>query len=245
VLCSRNPARATRSPFIPGWNDGRTWASQFHPRFARAIGRALRAHLLPVNMKYSAKFVTSAAAPKQFPAGDFPEVAFLGRSNVGKSSLLNSLIGTKHAHVSNTPGRTQTINFFTVNFGAEKSRPDLMLADLPGYGYARVPKAIVGEWPKFIEPYLGERAQLRLCICLVDAYIPPQKSDLQLLDWLRSNGRRFQIVGTKADRISGNKLKQSVKALESELSAELLPYSSKTGVGRDELWKVIRASISD
>ena len=110
-------------------------------------------------MKYSAKFVTSAAKPEQFPPTHAPEVAFLGRSNVGKSSLLNSLLGTKHAHVSNTPGRTQTINFFAVNFGVEKTRPDLMLADLPGYGYARVPKHIVGEWPKFIEPYLGEREQ--------------------------------------------------------------------------------------
>src|SRR5207302_4009241 len=112
-------------------------------------------------------------------------------------------------------------------------------------GYARVPKAIVGEWPKFIEPYLGEREQLRLCICLVDVYIPPQESDLKLLDWLRSHGRALQIVGTKADRLSGNKLKQSMKALEKELGGELLPYSSKTGLGREDLWKVIRASISE
>ena len=195
-------------------------------------------------MKNFAQFITSAAAPTQFPKGDVPEVSFLGRSNVGKSSLLNSLVGTKHAHVSNTPGRTQTINFFAVNFSAEKSRPDLMLADLPGYGYAKVPKHIVGEWPKFIEPYLGEREQLRLCICLVDVYIPPQKSDLQLLEWLRANGRRFQVVGTKSDRLSGNQLKQSIKRLERESGAELLPYSSKTGAGRDELWKVIRASIA-
>jgi GTP-binding protein len=195
-------------------------------------------------MKNIAKFVTSAAAPYQFPDSSAPEVAFLGRSNVGKSSLLNSLLGTKHAHVSNTPGRTQTINFFAVNFSAAKPNPDVMLADLPGYGYARVPKAIVGEWPKFIEPYLADREQLRLCICLIDSNIPPQKSDLQLVEWMQSRAKRFQLVGTKTDRLSGNKLKQSLKALEAEFGAAILPYSSKTGVGRDQLWQAIRASIS-
>lgn len=195
-------------------------------------------------MKYIARFVMSAAAPAQFPHGNTPEVAFLGRSNVGKSSLLNSLLGTKHAHVSNTPGRTQTINFFAVNFGGEKVNADVMLADLPGYGYARVPKAIVGEWPKFIEPYLAEREQLQMCICLVDSNIPPQKSDLQLVEWLRAHQRAFHLVATKTDRLSGNRSKQSLKLLASEFGGELLPYSSKTGDGRDALWKAIRASIA-
>ncbi|MCU1309950.1 MAG: Small GTP-binding protein [Candidatus Angelobacter sp.] len=195
-------------------------------------------------MKVISNFVTSAAAPHQFPSGTVPEVAFLGRSNVGKSSLLNSLVGTKMANVSNTPGRTQTINFFTVNFGASKPNPDLMLADLPGYGYARVPKAIVGEWPKFIEPYLAEREPLRLCICLIDSNIPPQKSDLQLLHWLQTSGRPFELVGTKTDKLSGNKLKQSMIALSREFGSELLPYSVKTGVGKDELWRKIREAVA-
>lgn len=195
-------------------------------------------------MKNITKFVTSAAAPTQFPGGSAPEVAFLGRSNVGKSSLLNSLVGTKQAHVSNTPGRTQTINFFAVNFGAEKAHPDVMLADLPGYGYARVPKAIVGEWPKFIEPYLADREQLRLCMCLVDSSIPPQKSDLQLVDWLRQHQRAFQLVATKTDRLSGNKLKQALTLLTKEFETEPLSYSVKSGVGRDRLWTVIRTTIA-
>jgi GTP-binding protein len=195
-------------------------------------------------MKVIANFVTSAAAPPQFPSGTVPEVAFLGRSNVGKSSLLNSLVGTKMANVSNTPGRTQTINFFTVNFGAPKPNPDLMLADLPGYGYARVPKAIVGEWPKFIEPYLAEREPLRLCICLIDSNIPPQKSDLQLLHWLQTSGRPFQLVGTKTDKLSGNKLKQSLTMHSKEFGSELLPYSAKTGAGKDELWRKIREAVA-
>src|SRR5438046_1416424 len=103
-------------------------------------------------MKLISKFMRSAAAEAHFPDASAPEVAFLGRSNVGKSSLLNSLIGDKQARVSNTPGRTQTINFFALNFGNAAAEPELIFADLPGYGYARVPKAIVGEWPKFIEP---------------------------------------------------------------------------------------------
>ena len=103
-------------------------------------------------MKVIARFMLSAAAEAHFPPATAPEVAFLGRSNVGKSSLLNSLIGDKLARVSKTPGRTQTINFYALNFGKPESEPELVFADLPGYGYARVPKAIVGEWPKFIEP---------------------------------------------------------------------------------------------
>lgn len=192
-------------------------------------------------MKVITRFITSSAAEHQFPPPAAPEVAFLGRSNVGKSSLINSLVGEKTAKVSNTPGRTQTINFFALNFGTAKLEPEVVLADLPGYGYARAPKAIVGEWPKFIEPYLGNRENLALCISLIDANIPAQKSDLQLVDWLRRSGRAFILVATKTDKLSGNKLKQSLLALQKEFGAELLPYSAKTGAGKDELWRRIKA----
>ena len=195
-------------------------------------------------MKVFTRFLTSAASPTQFPHESAPEIAFLGRSNVGKSSLLNSLTGTKLARVSNTPGRTQTINFFGVDLGKPKTEPELIFSDLPGYGYARVPVAIVGEWPKFIEPYLAEREALRLCICLVDSNIPPQKSDAQLIEWLEKNGRTFIVVATKTDRISGNELAKSLKALANELGVKPLPYSAKTGKGRDELWRAIRATVS-
>src|SRR3954469_14974662 len=191
-------------------------------------------------MKVFARFLTSAASPKQFPAESAPEIAFLGRSNVGKSSLLNSLTGTKLARVSNTPGRTQTINFFAVDIGKEKAEPEMIFSDLPGYGYAKVPLAIVGEWPKFIEPYLADRETLKLCICLVDSNIPPQKSDAQLITWLQTNDRNFVIVATKTDRISGNELAKSLKALANDFGVKPLIYSSKTGKGRDELWKLIR-----
>jgi GTP-binding protein len=119
----------------------------------------------------------------------------------------------------------------------------LIFADLPGYGYARVPVAIVGEWPKFIEPYLAQRETLALCVALVDSSVPPQKSDLQLVDWLRRNERAFQVVATKSDRISGNRLTQSLRLLERELEAKVLPYSAKTGKGRDELWRAIRQQL--
>lgn len=195
-------------------------------------------------MKVIARFMLSAVAEAHFPPATAPEIAFLGRSNVGKSSLLNSLIGDKLARASNTPGRTQTINFYAVNFGKAESEPEVVFADLPGYGYARVPKAIVGEWPKFIEPYLAQREALALCVLLIDSNIPPQKSDRQLLDWLKDSDREFIVVATKADRISGNKLTQSLGALKKDLGVDLLPFSAKTGVGKEALWKRIREATA-
>ncbi len=185
----------------------------------------------------------SAADPARFPASTLPEVAFLGRSNVGKSSLINSLVGNKIAKTSNTPGRTQTINFFEIRWPG-RPRPELLFADLPGYGFARVPKDVKQLWSGFIDPYLLERPQLELCLCLVDANIPPQAVDGQLVEFLRKANRNFLVVATKADRV-GNKIHASVAALKKELEVELvIPYSSKTGMGHDELWKVIR-TISD
>src|SRR5215831_5782083 len=132
-------------------------------------------------MKVLTRFVTSAADPKQFPPPGAPEIAFVGRSNVGKSSLINTLVGNKIAKTSNTPGRTQTINFFQVRRPG-KPHPDFVFADLPGYGFARVPKEITAQWAKFINPYLADRESLALCVVLVDVNIPPQELDVQLLE---------------------------------------------------------------
>lgn len=162
---------------------------------------------------------------------------------MGKSSLLNSLVGTTIARVSNTPGRTQMINFFGVNFKPGQPHPELLLVDLPGYGYAKAPREVVAQWSKFIDPYLRERESLALCAALVDVSVPPQESDRRLLDFLRAADREFIVVGTKSDRLSGNKLKSALKGLEEQLGASpVLPYSSKTGSGKAELWRAIRAS---
>ncbi len=190
-------------------------------------------------MRVLTKFLRACADPKDFPSPAIPEIAFLGRSNVGKSSLINSLAGSKIAKTSNTPGRTQTINFFEVRWPG-RPRPDLLFADLPGYGYARVPRDLVEDWPSFINPYLAERPVLSLCVCLVDTNIPPQNSDVQLVQWLRHVQRPFVIVGTKSDRV-GSRLHSSISDLKEALQVEhILPFSAKTGHGKEMLWKRIR-----
>ena len=186
-------------------------------------------------MRYTTQFLLSAMAPAQFPATSLPEIAFLGRSNVGKSSLLNALVGEKAAKVSSTPGRTRAINFFLLC--DEKERPRMRFADLPGYGYAKISKSISAEWPKFIEPYLAERETLHLCICLVDSNVPPQPRDAQLVEWLRHVGRAFLVVATKIDRLSGNQRTRNLAAIKKGLELdEVLPVSAKTGAGIKELW---------
>jgi GTP-binding protein len=193
-------------------------------------------------MKVLTRFVTSAAQPGQFPPAGAPEIAFLGRSNVGKSSLINSLVGSKIAKTSNTPGRTQTINFFQVRRPG-KPHPDFVFADLPGYGYARVPKEITAQWAQFIDPYLEKRESLALCLALVDVTIPPQELDLKLLEWLGQIGRNFLVVATKADRISGNQLRTSLQKLGEQLHVaadRIIAFSAKTRVGHDELWAAIK-----
>ena len=189
-------------------------------------------------MKVHTRFLKSAAAPEHFPPPGAPEVAFLGRSNVGKSSLINALLGQRIAHVSSTPGRTRTINFIELRQKPESLEPDLILADLPGYGYAKISKQISAEWPKFTEPYLSERESLSLCVCLLDANLPPQESDRQLIDWLQHHNRELLVAATKADRLSSNQLNKSLAQLRREHEVEqILPVSAKTASGLGELWR--------
>ena len=195
-------------------------------------------------MKVLAQFVTSAADPKQFPAPSAPEIAFLGRSNVGKSSLINALVGTKIAKTSNTPGRTQTINFFDLRRPG-RPNPEFSFVDLPGYGYARVPKAITTLWSQFIDPYLASRSSLALCLSLVDVSIPPQQSDIQLHDWLRHHDRPYLVIATKADRISNNVLRKSLATLSEALGVTadaIIPFSVKAKTGHVQLWRAIQAA---
>lgn len=195
-------------------------------------------------MRLNPVFLLSATDVAHFPAESrtfgAPEVAFLGRSNVGKSSLINSLLGSREAKVSSTPGRTRAINFFALHEGAGekmKVRPALIFADLPGYGYAKISKSISAEWPKFIEPYLAERETLALCVCLVDTNIPPQENDSQLITYLKQTQRPFLVVGTKADRLSNNQLAKSVAALKKAHGLEdVLTVSAKTDAGTKGLW---------
>jgi GTP-binding protein len=192
-------------------------------------------------MRYTTQFLLSALGAAQFPAPDVPEIAFLGRSNVGKSSLLNALTGDKAARVSQTPGRTRAINFFALL--DQSQRRKLVFADLPGYGYAKISKSISAGWPEFIEPYLAIRSTLKLCVCLVDSNVPAQESDLQLLDWLRAAGRDFAVVATKIDRLSGNERTRNLLALKKGLRLdEVLAVSAKTGYGIKELWTRIEAA---
>lgn len=194
-------------------------------------------------MRVLSRFMLSAADPAHFPPPLLPEVAFLGRSNVGKSSVINALVGSKMARTSNTPGRTRSINFFEIR-RAGQPKPELLFTDLPGYGYAKVSREISQEWSKFVDPYLHQRSTLALCLALVDANVPPQASDGQLLEFLQAAGRPYVIVATKCDRLSGNELPRALKTLRQEYSgATILPFSAKTGAGKDDLWNLIRDSV--
>jgi GTP-binding protein len=196
-------------------------------------------------MRILARFMLSASDLTHFPVPGVPEIAFLGRSNVGKSSVINSLVGAKLARTSNTPGRTRSINFYEVR-RAGQPRPEMLFADLPGYGYAKVSREISEDWARFVDPYLHQRSSLALCLALVDANIPPQESDAQLLEFLAAKGRPHVIVATKCDRMSSNQLQQAMHTLGQAYSGTpIVAFSAKTGAGKDELWQQIRGSLSN
>ncbi len=191
----------------------------------------------------SVEFIKSAAQPSQYPEGILPEVAFAGRSNVGKSSLINSLVQRKGlARISNTPGRTQLINFFTVN-------SKISLVDLPGYGFAKVPAAVKKNWGPMVEAYLKERDTLRLVILILDIRREPSEDDGTLLRWLDLYGIPTLCVLTKTDKLSRGQVlirrKQIGKSLGTGASSAetLLLFSARTGDGREAVWKAIEAYV--
>ena len=191
-------------------------------------------------MRVLTQFQAAATDVGHFPAPSVPEIAFLGRSNVGKSSVINALVGSRIARTSSTPGRTRAINFFEIRWPG-KPRPEMIFADLPGYGYAKISRQVSQEWPSFIEPYLMQRPTLALCLALVDANVPAQESDQQLVQFLRASGRAYLIVATKCDRMSKNQLRNTLAKLsEDHAGGPLLAFSARTGAGRDELWQQIR-----
>jgi GTP-binding protein len=181
-----------------------------------------------------ARFIISAARPEQFPAEGGAEVAFLGRSNVGKSSLLNALMNAgKLAKTSSRPGCTQLINFYQVDGG-------LRFVDLPGYGFAKVPHEISREWKALIESYLLHRDKLRLCVIVLDARRGWVQKDIELRDWLEDRGRPYLAVATKIDKLKSQKERQqSLRALREGFSGEVLECSAVTGRGVREIWQAI------
>ncbi|HVF57957.1 MAG TPA: ribosome biogenesis GTP-binding protein YihA/YsxC [Pyrinomonadaceae bacterium] len=192
----------------------------------------------------SAEFIKSAFEEEHWPGGELPEVAFLGRSNVGKSSLINSLLGVKGlARTSSTPGRTQALNFFLLN-------RNFYFVDVPGYGYARVPKAVRQDWGRFVTNYLANRESLVLSIQIVDSRHEPTTLDLQLRDWLVENAKPFLTVATKSDKLSQNELHKNLSRARKVLGAdgagsggEVVAYSAVTGRGRERVWRAIEEAV--
>jgi GTP-binding protein len=187
----------------------------------------------------SAEFLKSAFQESDWPRDRQPEIAFMGRSNVGKSSIINSLLNTRGlARTSNTPGRTQSLNFFSIN-------NSFRFVDLPGFGYARVPKSIRSEWGEMVTSYLAKREQLVLSIQLVDSRHEPTKLDLQLHDWLEHSAQPRLIVATKSDKLSNNELKTSLQRVRRAFNAEsVIAFSAKTGTGREEVWRMIENAVA-
>lgn len=191
----------------------------------------------------SAEFVKSAFDESHWPRAVLPEVAFLGRSNVGKSSMMNSLLGVKGlARTSSTPGRTQSLNFFLIN-------KSFYFVDVPGYGYARVPRDVRESWGEIVSNYLAKRESLVLSIQIVDSRHEPTKLDLQLREWLTAYAKPHLTVATKSDKLSQNELRKNIGRAREILGAsagggEVVAYSAVTGHGRERVWRAIEEAIT-
>ena len=191
----------------------------------------------------SAEFLTGAVSYKQYPDSAYPELAFAGRSNVGKSSLINSLLNRKKlVKTSQTPGKTQEINFFKIN-------NDFIFTDLPGYGFAKVPQPVRTRWGKMIEDYLLKRETLLAVIFIIDLRRRPSQLDLSLQRWLEAHGVEYLLVGTKVDKLSQSEIKKQKDKLNVAYfdggEGELLVYSSKSSRGRKELWSEITSRLEE
>ncbi len=185
----------------------------------------------------NARYELTAVKPGQYPAGNMPEVAFVGRSNVGKSSFINTMLNRKNlARVGATPGKTREINFYNLD-------ERVYFVDLPGYGYAKVSKTKKLSWDDVVETYLYSRMQLKLIIMLVDIRHSPSEDDRVMYEWLKGNSISSIVVASKADKISRNQLKARLLDIKSALGIEgeamPIPFSSETKQGKEEVWSVI------
>jgi GTP-binding protein len=188
----------------------------------------------------SAEFIKSATKPSQYPEGDLPEVAFVGRSNVGKSSLINAIIHRKNlARISGTPGCTRLINFFRVN-------DQISLADLPGYGYAKVPVDLKRAWQPMIETYFKQRKSLKTVVLILDVRRYPSEKDTDLLHWLCKYKIVPLIILTKTDKVSKSQAKVRQQQTKEILGLTMNPilFSARTGEGKDTLWEAIQSSLT-
>jgi GTP-binding protein len=189
----------------------------------------------------NAKFVISAVKPEQYPEGELPEIALAGRSNVGKSSLINRLLHRRGlARTSSTPGKTQQLNYYLIN-------QDLYLVDLPGYGFARVSHDVKVQWGKMINTYLEKRKNLKLVLQLVDIRHAPSKEDVEMYQYLVHHGRSHAVIATKADKISRGQYQKHIKVIRQTLNVlpgtPIILTSSETGLGKQEVWDLIAKHI--
>lgn len=187
------------------------------------------------------EFVISAVGPDQYPADALPEIALAGRSNVGKSSLINRMIDRKNlARTSSTPGKTQTLNYYRIN-------QHLYFVDFPGYGFAKVSKSLRQQWGKMVERYLLEREQLKLVLQIIDVRHPPSKDDQAMYKWLHHYEAPICIVATKADKIPKGKWPRHLKTIKDTLGVNpahpIVLFSSETGMGKEELWEIIQRAM--
>lgn len=182
------------------------------------------------------EFIKSAKEPHQYPITEYPEIAFAGRSNVGKSSMINTILGTKNlVKVGKTPGKTRLVNFFLI-------QDSFMLVDLPGYGYAKVSKEEKKVWGETIENYLTERQQLIACVLIMDIRRDPNEDDLGMLFWFNHYSIRTIIALTKCDKLSNNQNASRLAAISKQLNLSkdhFVMFSSLTGKGKDEIWERI------
>jgi len=190
----------------------------------------------------SSDFIISAVGPDQYPDDALPEVALAGRSNVGKSSLINRMIDRKNlARTSSTPGKTQHMNYYLIN-------EMMYFVDFPGYGYAKVSKSQRAVWGKMVEKYLAERDTLKLVLLIVDLRHPPTSNDKMMFDWLKHYDLPLCVVATKADKIPKTRWPKHIKIMKQELGVlpgdNFIPFSSEIGLGKEELWSLVEGYIA-